>query len=109
MVNRNITITEDDRDRALVVDVGDAIELHLQENPTTGYRWFFDDLDSRVEVELDEFHPGGTPLVPGGGGVREWRLRPTAAGDFGLSLKLWREWEDESAAIERFAVRLTVE
>ncbi|NUP76535.1 MAG: protease inhibitor I42 family protein, partial [Nonomuraea sp.] len=46
-------------------------------------------------------------LLPGAGGTRELRLRPTQAGECRLELALRQPWGDDVA--ERYALRVTVE
>lgn len=102
------TLVESDDGTCIPAKVGDVIEIHLAENPTTGYRWAFEEVGSGVRVERDEFHLSGTPLVPGAGGVHEWRLKTETAGHQTVRLRLWRDWEGESGVIRRFAVDFEV-
>jgi predicted secreted protein len=100
----SVIITQNEDGTRVTAVVGDFAELHLAENPTTGYQWSFDEIGPGLEVVHDEFHLAGTPLVPGAGGVHEWRFRVEESGSHRLRLRLRREWEDDSAAIGRFAV-----
>jgi inhibitor of cysteine peptidase len=105
----SIIITQTDDGSSVTAETGGLAELHLAENPTTGYQWSFEDISTGLEVVRDEFHMAGTPLVPGAGGVHEWRLRIAEPGTHALRLRLRREWEDESAAIGRFTVDIVAE
>jgi inhibitor of cysteine peptidase len=102
----SVIITQNEDGSSVTAAVGGLVELHLAENPTTGYQWSLDEIGSGLEVVHDEFHLAGTPLVPGAGGVHEWRFRIAAPGSHRLELRLRREWEDEADAIGRFAVTL---
>lgn len=102
-----VIITQNEDGSSVTAAVGDLVELHLAENPTTGYQWSIDEIGPGLEVVHDAFHLAGTPLVPGAGGVHEWRFRIAAPGSYRLRLRLRREWEDDSAAISRFAVDIS--
>ena len=87
-------------------DVGrdETIALHLNENPTTGYRWNIT-ADPALEVQSNEFVAGGPGI--GAGGRRVVVFRATAAGELRVRARLWREWLGESSVIQRceFLVR----
>ena len=104
-----VIITQNEDGTSVTAAVGGLAELHLAENPTTGYRWAFDEIGPGLGVVHDEFHLAGTPLVPGAGGVHEWRFRVEDPGSHRLRLRLCREWEDDSAAIGRFAVDIVAD
>lgn len=99
-----LIITQRNAGSKVTGGVDDVVELHLEENPTTGFRWSFEEVGTGLEMFHDEFHLAGTPLVPGAGGVHEWRFRVTEPGSHALGLRLAQEWEDESTATRRFAV-----
>lgn len=105
----SVIITQLEDGSSVAATVGGLAELHLAENPTTGYRWSFDEIGPGLEVVHDEFHLAGTPLVPGAGGVHEWRFRVAEPGSHRLRLRLRREWEDDSAATNRFSVDITAD
>ena len=98
------TITEGDDGATIAAALGDVIELHLEENPTTGYRWTREDLGPGLSLERDVFHVAGTPLVPGAGGVHEWSFRVTEPGPHPLRMRLWQEWEGDSSVLRHFGV-----
>jgi inhibitor of cysteine peptidase len=83
------------------VDVGrdETIALHLDENPTTGYRWQVT-ADPPIEFRSDEFLPSAGAGV-GAGGRRVVTFRTGAAGEFRVRAKLWREWQGDSSVIGR--------
>lgn len=82
-------------------DVGrdETVALHLDENPTTGYRWQVT-ADPAIELRSDEFVPlAGSGI--GAGGRRVFTFHVRAAGEFRVRAKLWREWQGESSVINR--------
>lgn len=105
----SLTLTEDQGGQTVPVELGDTIEIHLAENPTTGYRWNIETLGPGLTVELDRFHTLGTPLVPGAGGVHEWRIETTSKGSQPVRLRLWRDWEGDESVIRRFGVDIEVD
>ena len=95
-------------DRGSSVDVrrGDAIVVELPEKPTTGYRWAVHRIDSDVvALEASDFRsPPGAAM--GASGQRSLLFRVTGEGRSDVELKLWRDWEGEDSAIDRY--RFTV-
>ncbi len=104
-----LIITQNDDGSRVTCPVGGIVELHLEENPTTGFRWSFEERGPGLAVEYDEFNMAGTPLVPGAGGVHEWKFRVTVPGSHTLRLCLKQEWEEESAANRRFTVDIVAD
>src|SRR4051794_8878397 len=82
-------------------DVGrdEIIAMHLDENPTTGYRWQVT-ADPSIEFRSDEFVPQADAAI-GTGGRRVFTFHVRAAGEFRVRAKLWREWQGESSVIKR--------
>ena len=94
------------QDGEVRVGLGDDIVVRLPENATTGYRWHVDGVEGGLQVTAEEYAPPGR-LLPGAGGMRELRLRPTEAGRGRLELVLRQPWGDDVA--ERYVLRVTVE
>ncbi|MGD6741646.1 protease inhibitor I42 family protein [Streptomyces sp. BH106] len=93
-------------DSEVTVRLGDVVVVRLPENGTTGYQWQVQDVEGGLEVTGSDFLPPGE-VVPGGGGTRVLRVRPTKAGDGRLALHLKQPWGDDVA--EQYALRVTVE
>ena len=63
-----LTITQADRGKTFTVRRGDAIVINLAENPTTGYEWAIDKINSKViELQNSEFSLPKNAGVGGGG------------------------------------------
>lgn len=107
MAQTAATLTEADNGKDIDVHVGDTIVLRLPENPTTGFRWAFDDLDTGA-VSAKEGDQTHSSEAVGSGGEMTWHLTPTAAGATPIKLKLWRHWEGDTSTRKRFAVTLKV-
>ena len=97
-------ITLADDHTTISIETGGEFGLHLAENPTTGFQWSFEELSAALELVHDEYHLAGTPLVPGSGGVHEWRFRAAASGSYQLRMRYSQVWEPASAGDRRFAV-----
>jgi len=101
-------MTEADSGKTVEIDVGENLELSLQENATTGYRWEIENLDNKViSVKDEDYQPSSGGKV-GGGGTKKWSLKAIAPGTTEFRLKLWRQWEGNSSVQKRFSVNLVV-
>jgi inhibitor of cysteine peptidase len=104
-----VTLTRADSGKVVETRVGDTLVVHLEENPTTGYRWAIEKRDEEVialhHVEFVSSHSVGV----GGGGQRRWTFTAQKAGLVTLELKLWRAWEGDASISERFTVTLQVQ
>jgi inhibitor of cysteine peptidase len=91
----DLTLTKADAGRIVPVNSGDTIVLRLEENPTTGYLWKVEQLDSRVlELMSAEYQAAGGGI--GGGGTRKMIFRAKEAGASQLLLKCVRQWEPDN-------------
>ena len=93
--------------RTVEVMLGQTIEVLLNENPTTGFRWqLTSDGSPACAIIDDQFKPLVRP--PGGGGQHLWRfsvLRP-AEGD--IELRYVRHWEVAKEATRTFRIHIQV-
>ena len=91
-----VELTEADAGGEHALGVGQEVVLRLPENRTTGYRW---QLAVPEGVDLtDDGHAPAASGAPGAGGVRTFRLRPTAPGTHRVTAALRRSWESPEAA-----------
>lgn len=86
--------------------LGEHIELHLDENPTTGFRWVLLPTQA-VVIERDRM--ASTSVAPGAGGQRQLTLRVVQRGEHDVRLRCERSWEGEATAIATFALTLVVD
>ena len=102
-----VAVTHEQKGRVILVKVGDSIVLQLPENPTTGYSWAIDAIDSKLlEAGAPAYHGEGASL--GSGGAKTWTLKARAPGRTRVELKRWRHWEGDKSVVERFAVTLDI-
>jgi inhibitor of cysteine peptidase len=86
----------------LDVKVSDLVEVSVDENPTTGYRWATEGLDEAILKLEDEKFISSPGAGVGGGGSRTFCLRVVSPGVVSITLQKRREWEGNSSVVERF-------
>jgi len=103
-----VTLTEADNGRSIMVSLGERVILRLNENPSTGFRWVVDKGDNGI-IELsgtDYVQAPGSAL--GGGGHRVFVFEAKRSGSAHLLLKLRREWEGDKSIASRFELAINV-
>ena len=102
-----LTIGEDNNGQILEAAPGQTVEICLEENPTTGFRWRMAQAGGPAGTILrDAFEPGRQ--APGQPGTHRWQFKIAAAGSGPVRLVYRRSWEDDSAAARAFTVTLSV-
>ncbi len=87
---------------------GQVLILHLDENPTTGYRWSKPTLDTQVlQLKSDNFHLPSNAGI-GSSGQHVFTFQANNPGEVKLQLKNLREWSGEQSTIEQFEVTIQV-
>ena len=103
-----LTITEIDQGKTFRVRSGDVIVINLAENPTTGYRWEINTIDSNIiELQNSEFSPPKNTIL-GSGGERIYTFKTKATGIARLQFKEWRPWEGDRSIVKQFSVTLQI-
>jgi inhibitor of cysteine peptidase len=104
----NLTLTQADSGKTIVLKQGQLLILHLDENPTTGYRWSLPQLDGKVlQLSKDQFNPASGGAM-GAGGQRILTFQAGTPGQVTLALKNQREWERNSDGIAQFNLTLKI-
>ncbi len=101
-----LTLTQTDNGRSFSVAIAQPITICLPENPTTGYLWEFDRLDENLLTLENSDFIRETQAGIGAGGERRFTLKGQQVGTVQIDLKLWRSWEGDSSAIDRYQVTL---
>ncbi len=95
------------------IAVGEAVELRLAENRTTGSRWRVVRNGApacRIADAGSEIHgPRSRHPRPGEGSTHIWRISGVQAGTCEVALAYARPWELHAAPTATFDVRLRVE
>jgi len=90
-----VRIEPKDFGKTAAIQNGDVIEVELQENPTTGFRWQASS-GSHLAPSGDQFVSSKDP-APGAAGTRILRFRAVSLGSGVVRLQLRREWESSPA------------
>ncbi|HEY1635255.1 MAG TPA: protease inhibitor I42 family protein [Acidimicrobiales bacterium] len=99
-----LKLTSDDTRGTRSVHVGDQIQVRLEENPTTGYRWE-PDIDPLVLREVDDRYTGGVDRR-GEPGVRVKTFEAMTPAWTQLRLVERRSWETTPS--DEFVVQLDI-
>lgn len=104
-------LKDDDNGASVTLVTGDAIELVLTSNPTTGYSWSAAEVPACLEQDGEpEYDSDAPPGMMGAGGEDTWRFVAVEPGVGTLRLEYTRPWEsDEEAPVEVYEVEVTVE
>jgi predicted secreted protein len=92
------TIGDADNGATVELKIGERLEVALSGNPTTGYNWEVQPLDTPVLQQVGErdFEPDD-PDADGSGGTVTVRFDAIAAGQTALRLEYRRPWDDPNA------------
>ena len=102
-----LTIDETSNGQTLEAAPGQIVEICLEENPTTGFRWRMAQSGEAVATLVrDAVEPGRQ--APGQPGIHRWQFKVVAAGSGPVRFVYRRSWEDDSAAARVFTVTLSV-
>jgi inhibitor of cysteine peptidase len=103
-----ITLTLANDGQTIEIKPGDILSLHLDENPTTGYRWQENaDYKDVLQLTSSEYVHNPTGMI-GGGGQHVFTFSVLKAGTISLLFKNRRDWEDESASAASFTATVKV-
>lgn len=87
------------------VHVGDSFQVHLAENPTTGYGWRLTSAgDPALRIVGDSF--AASQSAYGAGGTRHWTFMADRPAVVPLCFELKRSWQPQ--AVETFKVTVSV-
>jgi inhibitor of cysteine peptidase len=106
-----ITATAADDGRTLHVPLGAALDVHLRENASTGFRWEIDNAAERIltPTSARSAAPAASGAsAAGAASTRTFTFRASAPGQARLRLKLWRPWEGDLSIAKRFAITVVV-
>ncbi|WP_416669817.1 protease inhibitor I42 family protein [Egbenema bharatensis] len=101
-----IVIHQSDAGQTFTVQVGDRIEVWLEERPSTGYSWQFETDHNRFLVLDSSFH--GDSTIPGGNGTRRFQLEAIAPGESSIVFRLIQPWDNGAEAIDQFQITVRV-
>jgi inhibitor of cysteine peptidase len=107
-----ITAGIDQSGQSIRMQTGQTLVVSLPSNPSTGYHWEVETIDSAVlkqvgEAEYQSLAAGATPR-PGQGGIEIFHFEPVGQGETPLRLVYRRSFEDAEPA-QIFFLQVTVE
>ena len=102
-----VTLDISDSGSAITFEVGDAFEVLLESNPTTGYGWTVAEQPDGVTLVSSEYEEPDTSLV-GAGGVEVFEFEATAAGSGVLRLDYVRSFDDPVVPADTVEYDLTI-
>jgi len=104
-----VKVTAADNGRQLNASVGQLIVVTLAGNPTTGYTWEAQDLDSGMlqQIGSTEFKSGNSGLV-GAGGNLTLTFKALKPGTTNLTLIYHRPWETGVKPLQSFTATIIV-
>jgi len=111
MIEPMILLTEKHHNQTLQLKRNQIVDIELDSNPTTGYRWqsspkiTSNKTPDLVKVFHSKYVPD-QPILAGSGGKQHYSLMATAPGIFQLTFQHKRSWEDKP--IQTFRVTLVV-
>jgi inhibitor of cysteine peptidase len=106
-LSKEVELDAGDDGSRVELEAGQVLEIALESNPTTGYRWEVVALDENVLQTLEEEFEEDSALI-GAGGTQTLRFRALSAGEMALELAYRRPWEEGVEPAETFGVDVVV-
>ena len=76
--------------------------IELDENPTTGYKWYYEIKDSGILQLIDDTYiPPKTGLV-GAGGKHVWKFKAVDKGTANIIFNYYRPWEGKENSVKTY-------
>jgi inhibitor of cysteine peptidase len=95
--------------QTITVKTGETIELKLAGNPTTGFDWIVQNLDTTILSQSGEYSYKSDSNLVGSGGVMTFKFKAEAAGTTTLTLYYMRAWEKDVEPAQVYSVTVIVE
>ncbi len=103
-----IKINDTDNGRPVAAKVGQTIVLELNANPTTGYSWQINQIDTTILQQVGEVQYDSDSTLLGSGGTETIIFEVIGSGATTLMLNYQRPWEEGIAPIDVFILHITV-
>jgi inhibitor of cysteine peptidase len=105
--SKMIKVDDSFNGREIPLQIGEALEVAIAENATTGFQWFVktkpDFLMEFQDTEPAQSAPSGPP---GKGRIHRFYFRATTAGTGELDLEYRRSWEKQKAPARTYKLRI---
>lgn len=103
-----IAVTRHDWKSIFDANLEDTIVFHLEENPTTGYRWEVESLEGSVLEFIESIYVPAPGMAMGRGGMRIIRFAARLPGSQKIRLKLRRQWDPPDKILEHMEATVRV-
>ena len=108
MKKSKYSVSKEDNNNKIKLEVGEKLELNLPENPSTGYRWEIQGAgDPKLLLQNTEFQAGPGKAI-GHEGLRSWIFKAKQAGEVKLRVNHWRPWLKEKSLLESFEIYVEI-
>lgn len=101
-----IEVNKAHHNKRIQLSVESILNIRLEENPTTGYRWEVNPISKEYLQILNEHFECNENEGIGAGGTRIFSFQPKKTGHCLLLLELKRSWEDSIE--EHFQLSITI-
>lgn len=102
-----IIIREKHRGQTVTVPVESRVTIRLPENPSNGYHWVFEKIESDfLRILKHDFETSKNASI-GSAGQRIIKIQPYKTGNYDLKLVYKRNWEDKYK--DEFNINLVIE
>ena len=101
--------TYGDSGKEFKIDQGKEFEIHLSENPTTGFLWTVLDLPPNIKFIDKKFIHSDASSVVGAGGLRIFIFKALKPRKAKLRFLLKRSWEKEDKHADTYLLKLLIE
>ncbi|MDO8847823.1 MAG: protease inhibitor I42 family protein [Coriobacteriia bacterium] len=106
----DVRLKDDDNGTSVTLANGEALELVLTSNPTTGYSWSAVEVPACLDQDGEpEYDSDALPGMVGAGGEDTWRFVGAEPGEGTLRLEYKKSWEGEVEAVQVYEIDVTVE
>lgn len=109
--NRKIIVDITANGKRIELKVGDEIQIELKSYGSTGYSWYFDQLDQDFFELISEYTEtihkereeiAGSPVM------MIWKLKTKRSGTSPIRVSYYRAWEGRNKAIDQFEIEVKI-
>ncbi len=108
---RTIAVTEKDAGSTVTMNQGDMLEVTLVGNPTTGYSWDIQSVDTSILKQMSDWMykaDNTTPGFVGSPGKQSVRFEAVGAGQTTLKMIYYRSFEPDVPPEQTFEITVIV-
>jgi predicted secreted protein len=103
-----LELTETDSGRSVEITLGTSIVLHLKGQPSTGYTWVVDEVDSNILAQDGEPQYTAASNLRGAEETMVWKFKSIGAGTTALKLIYTRIFEKGQLPLKTFELVVKV-